>query len=178
MKPGQTPVDDPKGAVIAALSLAVRRMSAQGIIISQTVAARFGLNTTDMECLDLLAMRGGTTAGELSRATGLTTGATTAMLDRLAAAGYVEREPHPDDRRKVRVVIRQDAIAPIAAVYAPMQQHIAALWSGYDVAELKLILDFVERSTAFSVDWVQELRGNEQAGQSAKRGRPAGARKR
>src|SRR5687768_5934145 len=40
-----------------------------------------GFNGTDMECLRLLFQKGVATPSELSRYTGLTSGATTAMLD-------------------------------------------------------------------------------------------------
>ena len=57
-----------------------------------------GLNVTDMECLRLLFQKGIATPTELARHTGLTSGATTAMLDRLEKAGLIERRPNPDDR--------------------------------------------------------------------------------
>jgi DNA-binding MarR family transcriptional regulator len=53
-------------------------------------------------------LNGPATAGQLATWTGLTTGAITAMLDRLEKAGFVRREPHPDDRRKVVVVPNMD----------------------------------------------------------------------
>ncbi|HMN61857.1 MAG TPA: MarR family transcriptional regulator, partial [Anaerolinea sp.] len=54
-----------------------------------------GLNATDMECLRLLFAKGVSTPSELARQTGLTSGATTAMLDRLEKAGLIERRPNP-----------------------------------------------------------------------------------
>lgn len=41
------------------------------------------------------------TAGRLAEITGLTTGAVTAIVDRLKRAGYLRRERDPGDRRKV-----------------------------------------------------------------------------
>jgi hypothetical protein len=43
------------------------------------------------------------TAGALAAHTGLTTGAITGVVDRLARAGYVRREPNRRDRRSVIV---------------------------------------------------------------------------
>ena len=48
-----------------------------------------GLNATDMECIRLLFLKGIATPSELARHTGLTSGATTAMLDRLQKAGFI-----------------------------------------------------------------------------------------
>ena len=50
-------------------------MGVQSVITNQTVADRFGLHTTDLECLDLICLRKDPTAGELAKATGLTSGA-------------------------------------------------------------------------------------------------------
>lgn len=143
---------------VARVGNLVRRMGAQSVIVSQTVAARFGLNTTDLECLDLIQLQGRVAAGQLAAATGLTSGAVTALIDRLERAGYVERADDPADRRRVLVRIRDGAIAEIAKVYAPMQKRMFALWSRYSADELAVIEDFLTRSLELSVNCVAELR--------------------
>ena len=50
-----------------------------------------GLNVTDMKCLDVMTMRGSATPSQLAEHTGLSSGAITAMIDRLEKAGLVER---------------------------------------------------------------------------------------
>ncbi len=136
----------------------VRRMGAQSVVVSQTVAARFGLNTTDLECLDLIQLKGEASAGQLAAATGLTSGAVTALIDRLERAGYVERVGDPADRRRVLVRIRDGSIVEIAKVYAPMQRRMFALWSQYSADELAVIEDFLTRSLELSVECVRDLR--------------------
>ena len=44
----------------------LRRVSAQSVLLSDTVAKIVGLNSTDLECLDLLDIAGPTTAGRLA----------------------------------------------------------------------------------------------------------------
>src|SRR6516165_10656801 len=78
-----------------------RQLSAATIMFHQAVADRLGLNPTDHKCIDLLALKGLMTAGELADATGLTTGAITGVIDRLEGAGFVRREEDPNDRRRV-----------------------------------------------------------------------------
>lgn len=136
----------------------IRRVGAQSVIVSQTVATRFGLNTTDLECLDLIQLQGRVSAGELAAATGLTSGAVTALIDRLERAGYVERVDDPADRRRVLVRIRKGSIAEIEKVYAPMQKRTFALWSQYSDADLEVIADFLARNLELSSGWVAELR--------------------
>jgi DNA-binding MarR family transcriptional regulator len=135
----------------------VRRMGAQSVITSQVVADRFNLHTTDLECLDLIYLRKDVTAGELAKATGLTSGAVTALIDRLEAAGYVERAADPADRRRVLVRIKPDAIKPIEAVYAPMQGQMFALWSTFSERDLRVIADFISRSTDLAVNCADEI---------------------
>ncbi len=158
--------------LVASVGENVRRMGAQSVITSQVIAGRFGLHTTDLECLDLITMRHQLSAGELATATGLTTGAMTALIDRLERAGYVEQVADQRDRRRVQVRIRPDAIQPIVAVYEPMQARMFELWSReYSSEELSVIADFLSRSTDLAAECVQEIRRNAPSA-SAKRRSP------
>ena len=79
--------------------MAVRDYGVNLTLFRNAMSEWAGLNVTDMECLRLLFHKGIATPSELARHTGLTSGATTAMLDRLEKAGLIERRPNPDDRR-------------------------------------------------------------------------------
>ena len=144
--------------LIERVSLQVRRVGAQSVLMSHAVAERFGLHTTDLECLDLIYLRGKASAGELAEATGLTSGAVTALIDRLERAGYVIRELDPSDRRRRYVRIREEAIRPIEAVYEPMQETMFKLWSSFSARDLLVIEDFLSRSADASVACVERLR--------------------
>lgn len=144
-------------ALVRAVGLGVRRMGAQSLITGHIIAARFGLHTTDLEVLDHVFLGKDATPGELARTTGLTPGSMTALLDRLARAGYIERQVDPADRRRVRVRVRPDAIAPIKAVYAPMQRRMFALWSEYGEQDLGVIADFLKRSTDAAVACAKQV---------------------
>jgi DNA-binding MarR family transcriptional regulator len=145
------------GDPVARVGLEIRRMGAHNVVMSKLVAARFGLNTTDLECLDLILMRGSASAGELARATGLTSGAMTAVIDRLERAGYVERVADPADRRRREVHILADAIKPIQAVYQPLQARMIELWSQFSERDLNVVIDFLSRSTDLGVACAAEL---------------------
>src|SRR3954470_6475303 len=93
-----------RAALLTELEHAVRRSSAQGVIFGQTVANVAGISGSDLECLDFLILGGQVTAGRLAEVTGLTTGAITGVVDRLAKAGLVRRERDETDRRKVFIV--------------------------------------------------------------------------
>jgi DNA-binding MarR family transcriptional regulator len=136
-------VDD----AVKLVGLAVRQMGAQSVLSSVAMAKRFGLHTTDLEVLDLIFLREEVSAGELAKATGLTTGSVTALVDRLLARDFVTRHEDPKDRRRTLVRINKKAVAPIAKAYIPRHQAMFELWSEYDPGQLELIKQFLERST-------------------------------
>jgi len=153
----KTSSQEGKQALAGRLMLALRRSSAAGVLHGQTVARRVGVNSSDLECLDLILMSGPSTAGEIARHTGLTSGAVTGLIDRLERLGLVERTADPSDRRKVLVRVREDRIGPIAALYAPLEKAMQALLAGYSKEELKVLIDFAERSGGLLLARVSEL---------------------
>jgi DNA-binding MarR family transcriptional regulator len=112
-----------------------------------------GLNGTDMECLRLLFIKRIATPSELARHTGLTSGATTAMLDRLEKAGLIERRPNPDDRRGTLIVPEKSSAEKVAAWFESARKAQDELISSYSESELEIIADIFER---FATLWNQE----------------------
>jgi DNA-binding MarR family transcriptional regulator len=164
----------PARDLVARIGEEVRRMGAQSVMTSQAVAARFALNMTDLEALDLIFLRGRATAGELAQATGLSSGAATALIDRLEKAGYVSRTHDADDRRRVYVSARREAVAPIEAVYKPLQARMLVLWSTYSARDLAVVLDFLKRSTDAAVESMRDIQGEAVPSPA---GRPARAKR-
>jgi len=126
--------------------MAGRRLSCETIMFHQSIADRLGLNVTDHKCLDFLLLHGPRTAGELSQLTALTTGATTAVIDRLEKAGFVRREADPTDRRRVIVCPVAERLSQIGNLFTDLTARIQELASQYSAAELKVIIDFMNRS--------------------------------
>src|SRR5580698_4442982 len=78
--------------VVARLTTEVRLQQVAYDRFHDAVASYLGINRTDLRCIDLVDLRGGSlSAGDLAASTGLSTGAVTAMLDRLEKAGYLRR---------------------------------------------------------------------------------------
>src|SRR5688500_16476342 len=90
-----------RAELLAALTGALRQLSAATVLFHQAVADRLGMNVTDHKCADILEREGALTAGERARRTGLTTGAVTGVIDRLEKAGLARRAADPADRRRV-----------------------------------------------------------------------------
>lgn len=121
---------DPKSRSSAAEALVaeLRRTVDLGHAFDEALAARLGLNLTDLRCSSLVEREGPLTAGKLATAMGLTTGAITGVLDRLERAGFVKRSRDPADRRQViveSIPARGDAVD---AILVPFVQAMDA-WS-------------------------------------------------
>lgn len=104
-----------------------------------------GFNATDMDCLRLLFHKGVATPSELGRQTGLTSGATTAMLDRLQRAGLIERRPNPDDRRGILITPVASAAQRMAGWFESARRAQDELLSRYTPGELEVVADVFER---------------------------------
>src|SRR5690606_20430120 len=124
---------------------AVRDYGIYLTLFRNAVSEWAGLNTTDMECLRLLFLKGISTPTELSRHTGLTSGATTAMLDRLEKAGLIERRPNPDDRRGTLIVPAKSVAEKAASWFESARKAQDELVSSYSEKELEIIADVFER---------------------------------
>jgi DNA-binding MarR family transcriptional regulator len=137
---------DDRGKLLSAIEEAARVSAGRGVAFHQAVAARLGINTSDLNCLNLLQMAGPLTAGQLAERVGLTKGgAITAALDRLERAGLIERERDLADRRRTIVRHTPEAMDRIGPL---MPGDIwADLYGRYTDDELRLVLDYTERSS-------------------------------
>jgi DNA-binding MarR family transcriptional regulator len=149
-----------KSDVLHALGLEMRRMSAQGVLLSSAVAGHVGLSSSDLECLDFIVMAEAEaiTAGQLAASTGLTSGAVTGLVDRLEKAGFVRREYDRADRRKVRIVPVEAAVQRLGTYYAPLARRTESLWAEYTEEQLRTILEFARRSVAVAADEAARIR--------------------
>ena len=64
------------------------------MLFRHAIGEKLGVGVTDMECLGLIFLKGLATPSELALYTGLTSGSTTAMLDRLEKRNLIKRQPN------------------------------------------------------------------------------------
>jgi DNA-binding MarR family transcriptional regulator len=137
---------DERRLLALAFALAVRQTGSLMNLMAQAAADRVGINATDLNCLNILSFSGSLAAGELARATGLTTASITGVVDRLEAAGFVRRERDPADRRRVVVaIVTQKTVREVASIFAPMIADWQQLAERYSDEELRLIVEFYDR---------------------------------
>jgi DNA-binding MarR family transcriptional regulator len=130
-----------------------REYSIGTVLFHQAVGQLLGVNVTDMKCLDIMTLKGSASPSELAEHTGLSTGATTAMLDRLENAKLIERRPHPTDRRVTLVVLSQEAMRKLPAMFESLAKAMETLVLGYSEKELKVLVDFFAK---VDVLWKEE----------------------
>ena len=135
--------------------MAVRDYGVNLTQFRNAMSERVGLNVSATECLRLLFQKGIATPSELARHTGLTSGATTAMLDRLEKAGLIERRPNPDDRRGTLITPAKSGAEKAASWFESARKAQAELISSYTDSELEIIADAFER---FAKLWDDERR--------------------
>ena len=116
-----------KKELIAELGELFRVSGIQDIAFDDATAEALGINRTDLDCIDILERHGGITAGELAVESGLTTGAVTAVVDRLERAGYARRVRDDGDRRRVTVEVTPELERAAGELYGPMMAEWAAM---------------------------------------------------
>lgn len=122
----------------------IKELTRETLLFQSHAAMRIGLNPTDGECLDFLMEKKSTTAGELARLTGLTTGAITSVIDRLEKSGFVKREKDALDRRKVIVRYLPGKEKEAAIVYGELAKDVIKLLGNYNKEELELLGEFTQ----------------------------------
>jgi DNA-binding MarR family transcriptional regulator len=110
------------------------------------VGRRLGLNPTDLRCLDWLS-EGPMSAGALAEATGLSSAATTTLLDRLERKGFVQRERDTADRRKVMVDMTPTGRNTVGGLYGPLASDGSRGLARFSDAELEKVLEFLGEAT-------------------------------
>jgi DNA-binding MarR family transcriptional regulator len=137
-----------KQELIARLISAYRANTSQEGAFDALAAAKLGISPSDLRCLDLVQASGGMTAGELARASGLTTGAVTAVIDRLEQAGFVRRLRDESDRRKVNIEVTPRHYEEAGKVWAPlMEDWQKTLAARFTAEELRTITEFLRSAT-------------------------------
>lgn len=139
---------------------AARDYGISSVLFRNAMARKLGLNITDRECLSFLSIKGVSTPTELARYTGLTSGSTTAMLDRLEKAQFVRRRINPADRRGVLIEVTEKWTETAAPLVRGVQQAHAELIGSYSDEELETIADFLRRFTQNVVESTKMIEGN------------------
>jgi DNA-binding MarR family transcriptional regulator len=108
-------------------------------------AERFGLNRSDLRCLDVLSHSGPMSPTGLAHTVGMSTGGLSISLGRLERAGYVRRTMDRNDRRRISVELTPKAQRIEQQIFGPLLHDVGKQLQGYSEAELTVICEFLER---------------------------------
>lgn len=116
---------------------------------SATAFARHGVHEGQQYVLRCLWQEDGLSPGELARRLNLATPTVTRATTRMAAAGLLRREPHPSDRRMVRLWLTDRGRAlekDIDAETSQIARRALATFTDGEVAALVRALEQVRRN--------------------------------
>lgn len=131
-----------RGRLLVELVTEIRHSQEATHQLDDLAARSMGINMTDGRCIDLIDLHGRVTAGELARLAGLTTGAVTAVLDRLEKKGFVRRSHDAADRRRIQVEVTDKAREESLRIYGPLKDRASGFFDGLSDDELRLLVEF------------------------------------
>ncbi|MCK6068327.1 MULTISPECIES: MarR family winged helix-turn-helix transcriptional regulator [Microbacterium] len=85
-----------------------------------------------------------TTPRSLSDLLGISSAATTALIDRLVNAGWVERQPHPQDRRSVLIRATVPPGSPARRLLAVRSVAVSSAAAGLGAQERRIVVEFLD----------------------------------
>ena len=114
------------GWVTTPTLLALQELVEVAETVPSAVARRAGLSATELHALRHL-VRGPMGPVELARVLGVTSAASSGVVDRLAARGHATREAHPDDGRRTEVLITDSGRQEVLQRMRPMFEGLATM---------------------------------------------------
>ena len=156
-----------KNDVIDELSREVRAGQVAVDQMDDAACRALGINRTDGRCLDIIDREGPVAAGRLAEASGLTTAAVTAIIDRLERAGYARRVGDPKDRRRVLVELTPLARERVEVIWGPYS-FFQEMLGRYTIEQLELLRDFHRAGREFNERRAVEVRAMRFGDQSAR----------
>lgn len=133
-------------------------------LFDERVSEFLGINRTDGRCLDIIGQHGRVSAGQLSIEAGLTTGAVTAVIDRLESFGYVQRHRDPLDRRKIWVESTPYTRELTATIFGVYELIGPIMMERFSKEQLSGILAFLRIGTRVNEELAAGLRENTRPG--------------
>jgi DNA-binding MarR family transcriptional regulator len=109
------------------------------------MATSLGLQRTDLLALHHVGRRDDITPGELADVLLLSSGGTTAVIDRLSSAGLITRSAGGGSRRRVLLRITADGRAVAQRPLAPMVADVRAVTAELSTAERAGVERFLAR---------------------------------
>ena len=140
-------VTAPDDALITTFGRVVEAASGLGQQLGQALEQRVGIPHTWFEVLLRVSRADGgrISMGRLAQQIALTSGGITKLLDRMIAAGLVERVPCPTDRRVYFATLTTDGQAKLAAAATLHAANLRLAFAGFTPTELHTLDELLDR---------------------------------
>lgn len=120
--------------------------------VAPTIARRADLGHTELRTLELL-VRAPHGPVELAKELGVTSAASSGIVDRLEARGHAERRAHTTDGRRTEVSMTDSAREEVLGYLVPMFAALAEVDASFSAEELQV----VERYLRGAMDAVRRI---------------------
>lgn len=114
--------------------------------VPHDVARKAGLSVSELHSLRHLSS---SPMGpvELAKVLGVTSAASSGVVDRLVARGHAERRPHHEDRRRTEVFVTESGRREVFAMLAPMFSRLAEIDSSLSDEERVVVERYLRGAT-------------------------------
>ncbi|GAA1722180.1 MarR family winged helix-turn-helix transcriptional regulator [Fodinicola feengrottensis] len=130
------------------IGLAVRALVLTDREMQTALARRLGVGLTDVRAMEeLVASPDVLGPVELGNRLGIRSASATVLVDRLEAAGHLERGRHPDDRRRITLHLTERARSEFRAALGPLLTSIGRITAGLDPDEARTVATFLRDVT-------------------------------
>ncbi len=146
------PARDPLAGTLQRFGLERNRMRA-------ALARQARISETDLDALEHLEAAGPLTLRDLGARLALTSGAVTMLADRLERAGWVNRRPHPTDRRSVLLELSARAAERTPAGLARYHAAIHALAARVPAGHRDILGAFLADAAQAAGDAADDISG-------------------
>jgi DNA-binding MarR family transcriptional regulator len=151
------PPDDDRTELLRLL----QRYVVEAVRLGRAFAVRHNMHPTDWSAL-LAVIQGDRcgrplTPGELGQRLGISSGATTAVLDRLERAGHVHRVRDDRDRRRMTLHRAESAAALLRTFSEPLDAAMDAIVVGYSDGELAVVQRFLDDAIGQVAEYRRQL---------------------
>lgn len=134
----------------------LRRYFVEARLVTHAFAELHGLHATDLhaliEVMDAEGRGSPTTPGRLGEALGLSSGATTAVIDRLEKLGHLRRVRTGTDRRRVYLHYDEEGMALAREFFGPLHERIHRVVGEFTEAEVAVAHRFLTAVTDAAAD--------------------------
>lgn len=124
--------------------------------VERHLARGLSVDHSGLMVMNVLVGSGPRTPTQLAENLNISTATTSLVLQRLEAAGHIERSEHPNDRRKVVISATPGSTEAVTDLIDPLVSGIARIVSGMDTDQRQAVERFLDDLAALYADIASE----------------------